>query len=154
MEGVSLKDMQTPKDQLVYRKLLHEKKIGCVNMNPKHSHRTATSSLDRTMRIWDVRNFASHKEETDEPLEELAQFSHRLSASTSYDDYVRVFNNFEPGLLVVKEIPEPIKIPHNNQSGRWRTMLRAVWSHQFNWFMIANMNKSLDIYSRGTGDLM
>ncbi|KAG0359935.1 hypothetical protein BG005_011805, partial [Podila minutissima] len=136
--GVSLKDVRTPKDQLVYRKLLHEKKVGCVNVNPKHTHLIATSSLDRTMRIWDVRNFASHKEETDEPLEELAQFPHRLSvtsamwspdgnsiASTSYDDYVRVFNNFEPGLPVVKEIPEPIKIPHNNQSGRWCTMLRA-----------------------------
>ncbi|KAF9336013.1 hypothetical protein BG006_009988 [Podila minutissima] len=165
--GVSLKDVRTPKDQLVYRKMLHEKKVGCVNVNPKHTHLIATSSLDRTMRIWDVRNFASHKEETDEPLEELAQFPHRLSVtsamwspdgnsivSTSYDDYVRVFNNFEPGLPVVKEIPEPIKIPHNNQSGRWCTMLRAVWSHQFNWFTIGNMNKSLDIYSRGTGDLM
>ncbi|KAG0086997.1 hypothetical protein BGZ93_000851 [Podila epicladia] len=165
--GVSLKDVRTPKDQLVYRKLLHEKKVGCVNVNPKHGHLIATSSLDRTMRIWDIRNFASHKEETDEPLEELAQFPHRLSVtsamwspdgnsivSTSYDDYVRVFNNFEPGLPVVKEIPEPIKIPHNNQSGRWCTMLRAVWSHQFNWFSIGNMNKSLDIYSRGTGDLM
>jgi len=75
-------------------------------------------------------------------------------ASTSYDDYVRVFNNFEPGLPIVQEIPEPIKIPHNNQSGRWCTMLRAVWSHQVNWFCIGNMNKSLDIYSRGTGDLM
>ncbi|KFH69858.1 hypothetical protein MVEG_04662 [Podila verticillata NRRL 6337] len=165
--GVSLKDVRTPKDQLVYRKLLHEKKVGCVNVNPQYSHLIATSSLDRTMRIWDIRNFASHKDEEDEPLEELAQFPHRLSvtsamwspdgnsiASTSYDDYVRVFNNFEPGLPIVKEIPEPIKIPHNNQSGRWCTMLRAVWSHQFNWFCIGNMNKSLDIYSRGTGDLM
>lgn len=81
--GVSLKDVRTPKDQLVYRKLLHEKKVGCVNVNPKHSHLIATSSLDRTMRIWDIRNFASHKDETDEPLEELAQFPHRLSVTSA-----------------------------------------------------------------------
>ncbi|KAG0326437.1 isopentenyl-diphosphate delta-isomerase idi1 [Podila humilis] len=165
--GVSLKDVRTPKDELAYRKVLHDKKVGCVNVNPKYDHLIVTSSLDRTMRIWDVRNFGSHKDEVDEPLEALAQFPHNLSvtsamwspdgssiASTSYDDYVRVFNNFEPGLPTVKEIPEPIMIRHNNKSGRWVTMLRAIWSQQFNWFAVGNMNKSVDIYSRGTGDLM
>ncbi|KAF9425230.1 hypothetical protein BGZ94_007729 [Podila epigama] len=164
--GVSLKDIRTPKDELVYRKILHEKKVGCVNVNPKYSNLIVTSSLDRTMRIWDIRKFSSHKDD-DELLEELAQCPHRLSvtsamwspdgasiASTSYDDNIRVFNNFEPGLPTVKEIPEPIMIRHNNQSGRWVTMLRAVWSQQFNWFTIGNMNRSVDIYSRGSGDLM
>lgn len=75
-------------------------------------------------------------------------------ASTSYDDNVRIFNNFDPAFPDIKEIPEPVRIPHNNQSGRWVTMLRAVWAPQFNWFLIGNMDKSVDIYSRGTGDLM
>lgn len=75
-------------------------------------------------------------------------------ASTSYDDNVRIFNNFDPALPDIQEIPEPVRIPHNNQSGRWVTMLRAVWAHQFNWFSIGNMGKAVDIYSRGTGDLM
>ncbi|KAF8983140.1 hypothetical protein BGZ46_010805 [Entomortierella lignicola] len=156
--AVTLKDIRTPKDEMVYRKVLHEKKVGCVNVNPKYGHLIITSSLDRTMKIWDVRTFGQHKEE--EPIPELGEFPHRLSvtsksiASTSYDDYVRIFNNFEPGLPEIKEIPEPVRIHHNNQSGRWVTMLRAVWAHQFNWFSIGNMNKSVDIYSRGTGDLM
>ncbi|KAF9434556.1 hypothetical protein BGZ76_007816, partial [Entomortierella beljakovae] len=164
--AVTLKDIRTPKDELVYRKVLHEKKVGCVNVNPKYGHLIVTSSLDRTMKIWDVRTFGQYNEE--EPIPELGEYPHRLSvtsamwspdgrsiASTSYDDNVRIFNNFEPGLPDIKEIPEPVRIPHNNQSGRWVTMLRAVWSHQFNWFSIGNMNtKSVDIYSRGTGDLM
>ncbi|KAF9583590.1 hypothetical protein BGW38_009103 [Lunasporangiospora selenospora] len=163
--AVTLKDIRTPKDDMVMRKILHEKKVGCVNVNPIHSHLIATSSLDRTMKIWDVRTFGKYKE--DEPVAELAEFPHRLSvtsamwspdgasiASTSYDDYVRIFNNFDPALPDITNIPEPIKIPHNNKSGRWVTMLRAVWSHQFNWFCIGNMKKSVDIYSRGTGDLM
>ncbi|GJJ72118.1 hypothetical protein EMPS_04475 [Entomortierella parvispora] len=167
VEGaVTLKDIRTPKNEIVYRKTLHDKKVGCVNVNPKYGNLIVTSSLDRTMRIWDIRTFGKSTK-VDEPLEELAAFPHNLSvtsamwspdgasiASTSYDDYVRVFNNFDPALPNIKEIPEPIKIRHNNQSGRWVTMLRAVWSHQFNWFCIGNMNKSLDIYSRGTGDLM
>ncbi|KAF9151397.1 hypothetical protein BG015_006730 [Linnemannia schmuckeri] len=163
--GVTLKDIRTPKDEMVYRKILHEKKVGCVNVNPKYDNLIVTSSLDRTMKIWDIRTFGQYKE--DEAIVEMASFEHRLSvtsamwspdgasiASTSYDDNVRIFNNFEPSLPNFKEIPEPVRIPHNNQSGRWVTMLRAVWSHQFNWFSIGNMNKSVDIYSRGTGDLM
>ncbi|KAF9098867.1 hypothetical protein BGX23_004959 [Mortierella sp. AD031] len=163
--GVTLKDVRTPKDEMVYRKILHEKKVGCVNVNPKYGNLIVTSSLDRTMKIWDIRTFGQYKE--DEPIVEMASFDHRLSvtsamwspdgasiASTSYDDNVRIFNNFEPSLPDFTEIPEPVRIPHNNQSGRWVTMLRAVWSHQFNWFSIGNMNKSVDIYSRGTGDLM
>ncbi|KAK5798973.1 WD40-repeat-containing domain protein [Linnemannia elongata] len=162
--GVTLKDIRTPKDEMVYRKILHEKKVGCVNVNPKFDNLIVTSSLDRTMKIWDIRTFGQYKE--DEAIVEMASFEHRLSvtsamwspdgtiASTSYDDNVRIFNNFEPSLPDFKEIPEPVRIPHNNQSGRWVTMLRAVWSHQFNWFSIGNMNKSVDIYSRGTGDLM
>ncbi|KAF9126672.1 hypothetical protein BGW39_006450 [Mortierella sp. 14UC] len=163
--GVTLKDVRTPKDEMVYRKVLHEKKVGCVNVNPKHGNLIVTSSLDRTMKIWDIRTFGQYKE--DEPIVEMASFDHRLSvtsamwspdgesiASASYDDNVRIFNNFKPSLPDFTEIPEPVRIPHNNKSGRWVTMLRAVWSHQFNWFSIGNMNKSVDIYSRGTGDLM
>ncbi|KAF9575304.1 hypothetical protein EC968_003656 [Mortierella alpina] len=163
--GVTLKDVRTPKDEMVFRKLLHEKKVGCVNVNPKYDNLIVTSSLDRTMKIWDIRTFANYKE--DEPIEHLAEFPHGLSvtsamwspdgasiASTSYDDNVRIFNNFKPSLPNLTEIPDPVRIRHNNNSGRWVTMLRAVWSHQFNWFSIGNMNKSVDIYSRGTGDLM
>ncbi|KAF9291275.1 hypothetical protein BGZ68_004591 [Mortierella alpina] len=163
--GVTLKDVRTPKDEMVFRKLLHEKKVGCVNVNPKYDNLIVTSSLDRTMKIWDIRTFGNYKE--DEPIEHLGEFPHNLSvtsamwspdgasiASTSYDDNVRIFNNFKPALPDLTEIPEPVRIRHNNNSGRWVTMLRAVWSHQFNWFSIGNMNKSVDIYSRGTGDLM
>ncbi|KAF9901646.1 hypothetical protein EC991_005833 [Linnemannia zychae] len=163
--GVTLKDVRTPKDEMVYRKILHEKKVGCVNVNPKYGNLIVTSSLDRTMKIWDIRTFGQYKE--DEPIVEMASFDHRLSvtsamwspdggsiASTSYDNNVRIFNNFEPSLPDFTDIPEPVRIPHDNQTGRWVTMLRAVWSHQFNWFSIGNMNKSVDIYSRGTGDLM
>ncbi|KAG0246625.1 WD40-repeat-containing domain protein [Mortierella sp. GBAus27b] len=163
--GVTLKDIRTPKDEMIYRKVLHEKKVGCVNVNPKHDHLIVTSSLDRTMKIWDVRTFGKYKR--DEPIAEIAEFPHGLSvtsamwspdgasiASTSYDDNVRIFNNFDPALPNITEIPEPVRIPHNNQSGRWVTMLRAVWAFQFNWFSIGNMRKAVDIYSRGTGDLM
>ncbi|KAG0254828.1 hypothetical protein DFQ27_006595 [Actinomortierella ambigua] len=158
---VNMKDLRTPKHELVHRTMLHEKKIGCVHVNPKYSHLIVTSSLDRTMRLWDVRKFDQ------DPIPELSSYPHNLSVtsahwspdgnsivSTSYDDRIRVFNNFDPALPNATSVPDPIEIRHNNQSGRWVTMLRAVWAPQFNWFSIGNMNKSVDIYSRGTGDLM
>jgi len=83
VEGaVTLKDVRTPKNEMVYRKSLHEKKVGCVNVNPKYGNLIVTSSLDRTMRIWDIRTFGKNTK-VDEPLQELAQFPHNLSVTSA-----------------------------------------------------------------------
>lgn len=79
--GVTLKDIRTPKDEMVYRKILHEKKVGCVNVNPKFDNLIVTSSLDRTMKIWDIRTFGQYKE--DEAIVEMASFEHRLSVTSA-----------------------------------------------------------------------
>lgn len=79
--GVTLKDIRTPKDEMVYRKILHEKKVGCVNVNPKYDNLIVTSSLDRTMKIWDIRTFGQYKE--DEAIVEMASFDHRLSVTSA-----------------------------------------------------------------------
>lgn len=80
--AVTLKDVRTPKNEMVYRKTLHEKKIGCVNVNPKYGNLIVTSSLDRTMRIWDIRTFGKNTK-VEEPIEELAQFPHNLSVTSA-----------------------------------------------------------------------
>lgn len=79
--GVTLKDIRTPKDEMVYRKILHEKKVGCVNVNPKYDNLIVTSSLDRTMKIWDIRTFGQYKD--DEAIVEMGSFDHRLSVTSA-----------------------------------------------------------------------
>ncbi|RKP26278.1 WD40-repeat-containing domain protein [Syncephalis pseudoplumigaleata] len=146
---------------------LLEKKIGCVSVNP-HSARThyiATSSLDRTLRIWDARKMATAADPTQ--LEPVTEFAHGKSVtaaywspdgqrlvSSSYDDTLRVF---DIGDTAAPSLASPIKIRHNCQTGRWVTMLRAGWirhepTHPT--FLIGNMRRSVDLFSAMTGELI
>lgn len=105
------KDTRTPeKDFEVFR--LHDKKIGGFSVDPVNTHLLASGSLDRTMRVWDlratetVRNFS-----TGEVLDSLEMMPHlqavynsRLSVSSTdwnragqivcngYDDTINIFN--------------------------------------------------------------
>ncbi|RPA98810.1 WD40 repeat-like protein [Choiromyces venosus 120613-1] len=143
---------------------LHGKKIGGFSTHPRAPHLLATSSLDRTLKIWDLRQVVKAPERTPWLV---AEHPSRLSvssalwsstgslATTSYDDTVKIFN-----------FPDAIKwgptsnfgtiepdttIPHNNQTGRWVTILRAQWQQAppngQQKLVIANMNRFLDIYS-------
>ncbi|CCE85315.1 Piso0_004902 [Millerozyma farinosa CBS 7064] len=88
---------------------LHDKKIGGFAVNPNYSHEIATASLDRTLRVWDLRktakSFAKWSEIDDYGSASLSQmYSSRLSVScvdwnnknrlvcNGYDDTIRVFD--------------------------------------------------------------
>ncbi|KAG5462778.1 MAG: WD40-repeat-containing domain protein [Olpidium bornovanus] len=110
---------------------LSEKKVGCVSVTNDGRH-VLTSSLDKMMRIWDVRCLSSVR--TDDGKEETSgiqgatwEWKHDLSVtaaywspsnnrvvSTSYDDKLRVFEDPRGKA----ELGKPICIPHDNQTGR------------------------------------
>ena len=117
---------------------LSEKKIGGFSLNPANPHFIATASLDRFMRIWDLRKL-SGKAGTQVPAL-LGEHESRLSvshaafnsagqvATASYDDTVKI-HTFEklgawsPGKkFSEKEMAPSAIIKHNNQTGRWVTM--------------------------------
>lgn len=102
-----------------------EKKVGCVHLNPVHQHLLAGASNDRQVHVWDTRMWS--KKELKNELNPLHSFEHGYSAtsaywspngdilaSTSYDDYVRLFS-FDK-----KDQSMELKsaIPHNNHTGR------------------------------------
>jgi WD40 repeat protein len=108
---------------------LLEKKIGCISLNPSadRSHYIATSSLDRTLRIWDTRNLSEDVDDITS-LKAISEFPHGKSVtsaywspngkqlvSTSYDDTLRIFNINNTS---VPSLESPIKIHHNCQTGR------------------------------------
>ena len=117
---------------------LSEKKIGGFSLNPSNPHFIATASLDRFMRIWDLRKL-SGKAGTQLPAL-IGEHESRLSvshatfngagqvATASYDDTVKIhtFENmgaWSPGRkLSEKEMAPSAIIKHNNQTGRWVTM--------------------------------
>ncbi|KAL9000892.1 MAG: hypothetical protein Q9169_000647 [Polycauliona sp. 2 TL-2023] len=146
---------------------LSEKKIGGFSLNPSCPHFIATASLDRTMRIWDLRKMSGKKGGQSPAL--CGQHESRLSvshaafnsagqvATASYDDTIKI-HTF-PGMagwsagrdLTEKEMAPSAIIRHNNQTGRWVTILRAQWqlspSDDVQRFCIGNMNRFVDIYT-------
>jgi hypothetical protein len=118
---------------------LSEKKIGGFSLHPAHPHIFATASLDRHLRIWDLRMMRGSSSSSGEPTE-IGAHESRLSvshaafnsagqvATASYDDTVKIYDfsnagTWDAGVELSPEAMTPKTIiPHNNQTGRWVTM--------------------------------
>lgn len=156
--------------------VLSFKKIGGFAINPLNEFQVATGSLDRTMKIFDLRNVK--KETPDEyGAEVLAVYNSRLSISSTswnqknqivcngYDNTVNIFNmdtypypKQESSELSEfgkdNEIKPDITLQHNCQTGRWVSILKARWQEDpkdgIQKFVIGNMKRYADIFA-GTG---
>ncbi|KAL8909270.1 MAG: hypothetical protein Q9207_000280 [Kuettlingeria erythrocarpa] len=146
---------------------LSEKKIGGFSLNPTCPHFIATASLDRTMRIWDLRKIGGKKgaqlpalcgeHESRLSVSHAAFNSAGQVATASYDDTIKIhtfdgMSGWTAGRdLTEREMAPSAIIRHNNQTGRWVTILRAQWqlrpSDHVQRFCIGNMNRFVDIYT-------
>ncbi|SCU93659.1 LAMI_0E15148g1_1 [Lachancea mirantina] len=140
---------------------LADKKIGSFSVNPRRPHEIATGSLDRTLKIWDLRKIVKNPEwsqfENCSSYHIVSIYDSRLSVSAvsyspsgeslvcnGYDDTIRLFDvRHEP-----KEQLEPkITLKHNCQTGRWTSILKARFKPNTDVFAIANMSRAIDIYN-------
>ncbi|KAI5284052.1 hypothetical protein KEM54_001620, partial [Ascosphaera aggregata] len=137
---------------------LSDKKIGGFSLCPTSPNYFATASLDRYMRVWDVRHL---KTDTSEPICEhqsalsVSHAAFNLSgqvATASYDNTLKIHD-----LVKAAEMEPVTTIRHNCQTGRWVTILRPQWqltpavSSTVQRFTIGNMNRYVDVYaSEGT----
>ncbi|KAH7350284.1 WD repeat-containing protein [Pyrenochaeta sp. MPI-SDFR-AT-0127] len=162
-------DMRTPSEKAAGLDIfqLSEKKIGGFSLHPQQPHLVATASLDRTLKIWDLRKISGKGDDRLPAL--VGEHESRLSvshaawssagqvATASYDDTIKIhdFGNcadWKAGTsLTDAEMKPSVVVPHNNQTGRWVTILRAQWQ-QFpqdgvQRFCIGNMNRFVDIYT-------
>jgi len=118
---------------------LSDKKIGGFSIHPSQPYLLATASLDRTLKLWDLRNvsgkgFNRRPHLLGEHVSRLsvssASFNHLGQVATaSYDDTVKIYDFGSLVNLGVGKIPEsedfmePVAtVRHNNQTGRWVTM--------------------------------
>jgi WD repeat-containing protein 76 len=116
---------------------LSELKIGGFSVHPTNPHLLAAGSLDRTLRLWDLRMISGTKPYEKKP-HMVGEHSTRLSvsnaafnsagqvAAASYDDTVKIydFSNLVDAKTTTlsNEEMQPLNIPHNNQTGKWVTM--------------------------------
>ncbi|SCU81376.1 LAME_0B06788g1_1 [Lachancea meyersii CBS 8951] len=139
---------------------LADKKIGSFSINPRRPYEIATGSLDRTLKIWDVRKTVKSAEwlqNEDHPsLDLVASYDSRLSVSAvsyapmdgslvcnGYDDTIRIFDAKE---VPPVELQPKLTLKHNCQSGRWTSILKARFKANMDVFAIANMSRAIDIY--------
>ena len=124
---------------------LSEKKIGGFSLHPLAPHYLATASLDRTMKLWDLRKITKKLPTLVGEHESRLSVSHAAFnsagqvATSSYDDSIKVhsfgvgstagtgalesMNTWKAGYQLDEEVLKPeVVIRHNNQTGRWVTM--------------------------------
>ncbi|KAK3376318.1 WD40-repeat-containing domain protein [Lasiosphaeria ovina] len=146
---------------------LTDQKIGGFSLHPLHSHLVATASLDRTLKIWDLRKVSGKGDLRHPAL--LGEHESRLSvshaswssgghvATSSYDDRIKIYSFPDAGSwsagqdLSDKQMAPAHQIQHNNQTGRWVTILKPQWQRNprdgLHKFAIGNMNRFVDVFA-------
>lgn len=141
LEGIfGIHDLRTKGGEGTQTFGLSEKKIGGFGLHPGAPHLLATASLDRTLKLWDLRKVTGGK--TNKMPALIGEHESRLSvsaaswnergqvATSSYDDTVKIYDfgemsgsAWKPGQEASEAQMKPATIvPHNNQTGRWVTM--------------------------------
>jgi WD40 repeat protein len=129
-------DMRDPDSTQLFQ--LSEKKIGGFSLHPAHPHYIATASLDRYLKLWDLRKISGKGDWRLPAL--VGEHESRLSvshaafnyagqvATASYDDTIKIHDFSASGSWSVghtlgdEEMKPATIVPHNNQTGRWVTM--------------------------------
>jgi WD40 repeat protein len=154
-------DMRTPKDTDIWQ--LSEKKIGGFSLHPLYPHLAATASLDRTLKIWDLRKIKGDVPHLIAEHESRLSVSHASFsaaghvATSSYDDTIKIYSfadagAWKAGHTIDSDAMDPsATIRHNNQTGRWVTILKPHWQQRpsdgIQKFVIGNMNRFVDVYA-------
>lgn len=165
LEGsIGCHDFRMPSKTEIWQ--IGDKKLGGFSLHPLQSHLLATASLDRTLKIWDLRNIKGSRENKAPAL--IGQHESRLSvshaswsasghiATSSYDDTIKIYSfpnasSYKIGHEIEEKDMKPSAIiRHNNQTGRWVTILKPHWQQKpqdgMAKFVIGNMNRFVDVY--------
>lgn len=165
LEGsVGRYDFRTRDDAEIWG--LSDQKIGGFGLHPLAPHLIATASLDRTMKIWDLRKITGKGDLRHPAL--VGEHESRLSvshaswssaghiATSSYDDTIKIYDfadssQWKVGHKIDEEGMKPSQtVRHNNQTGRWVTILKPQWQRLpadgIQKLAIGNMNRFVDVY--------
>jgi hypothetical protein len=148
---VIVKDLRTAK---AVSHALHDKKVSGLAVNPCNANMIATSALDRSLCLWDVRKLKAAKDAVSVGLFEASVSSVAFDPSgtrvvgTSMDDTVRLFDvkasDFQKSV---------VRIRHNNQTGRWLTNFKAIFDPSGKHVVVGSLQqpRGIDVFDAKTG---
>ncbi|ETV90800.1 hypothetical protein H310_14469 [Aphanomyces invadans] len=119
-------DLRQDSKKQQQRYTLHAKKINTVHCHPTEPNVFVTASLDRSVKLWDIRKLkASLAELTHGKSVNCASFAPdgKTVVSVCLDNFVYLHNTSS----IVATLPSPQKIKHDNHSGQWLTKFHAAW---------------------------
>ncbi|CAJ0887375.1 5396_t:CDS:2 [Entrophospora sp. SA101] len=117
---IGAKDVRESLSKFVEFDIHDGSKVNCVSLNPTDPNLLVTASLDKTVRLWDIRKMKSSG-----PAElQIFNFGNSMTSakwspdgsqvvSTGFDSLIRIFDLNEE-----KHLEERIRIPHNNFTGK------------------------------------
>jgi WD40 repeat protein len=158
-------DLRSKKE--VWRHIVHDKKVNTVDLNQRDTNYLCTSSLDRSVKIFDVRKFAglvggkvkAVVEMLDSRSVNCALFSPTGSMvlSVGQSNYLRVYDepHKKSGLIpATGHANSPKNVPHNNQTGRYLPVFHAQWDPKTDHaFVVGSMMqpRQVEVYSAQPG---
>ncbi|KAG2436241.1 hypothetical protein HXX76_006552 [Chlamydomonas incerta] len=155
--------------------MICDRKINSLHLEPSGTPLLATSCSNGSVGVWDIRMLergiagvvAAAKAggsggaigAKTKPLSLLrhAKSCHaaywapdgsKRLLSTSYDDTLRVWADpATGGAADGSRLSQLLSISHNNQTGRWITPFRAVWSAAADAVLVGSMKRGLDVFT-------
>jgi WD40 repeat protein len=130
---------------------VHEKKVQTVSLNQVNPSYLCTASLDRSMKVWDVRKMTKSKKplcmNQDLRSVNCASFSpdgHRI-VSVGQGNELRLFIDAH---LQSGEIDATHTVKHDNQTGRYLAVFHHTWDHKMpNTFVVGSMAQPRQVSS-------
>ena len=112
---------------------LHDKKVQTVSCSPVSSHYMVTASLDRSVRLWDIRKIGKKKGKPvwtyhDSRSVNSASFDGKDGSSivtVSQSNFVRLFSD-PTSSLSGDHVAPTCSVRHNNNTGRYLTVRVCV----------------------------
>eukprot|EP00049_Salpingoeca_infusionum_P017401 m.352802 g.352802 ORF g.352802 m.352802 type:complete len:552 (+) comp16615_c0_seq1:299-1954(+) len=139
----------------------HDRKIAHGQINPQRHHILVTTSLDQSVKLWDLR-MIKPKRSKSTAATPLSKGSHGKSVSSA------AFSPLTGNLLVTSSLDNSFRlwdvssdtleqrqrIAHNNQTGRWVSHIKPSWDPKSeDYFVCGSMDRprKLQIYDVSSG---
>ena len=133
---------------------LHDRKINTVDLEPVVEQLLVTACSGAQVNVWDVRKLrAGAKPLQKFPHAKSCQAAHfcpdgsRRILTTCYDNTLNCLATAPGGAGTWK-------VRHNNQTGRWLSPLRAIWTPDGSGALCGSMKREVEVFDGQTGQVL